>query len=617
VFQLKRAQDELTAAVQDELTARQAVSQALTDQANAVSQFQRQQEAARIAVRGDARTLGTDTPASLRERAATLAQLRAIVKDTTNDLASRNEAQRQINALTKEETRERQRAGEAARDALADALAIVRQARAELQTDPFAELVEKQRKALLEGLDLLPAPVAPGIEANFDKSAQAVGDLNDQLTIAAAKADAFFRHAAFGNAGLAAAVQDVTRGLDQIIGASRNIGLIGDEAARAIGDVLNLADAIGSVIEKSSAGNITGLVGAGLGVIGGIGRSLGLGQSQQEADHDRIVQANTEAIARNTAARENAFRGVSGEVELARIIQETFALRGERVAEGGTTGSFIEQLAAAGVSLGELQRVAAEHGIEVLNSKGKIVGDALDQLRLDLIAAAEAALEFSNTASAELARLENEDKLGIGGRSQDEAVAELERIRQVELDHLKLSDAEEERIRRLDLSTAQGRAAFLEFERDIARRALAHHLTKEELGFANVDELFQILGQGADAVDAFNKAIREATASFNLPSGFQAARLAAQAAIPGGPFVPPPLLHPEPFTPPMPPGFSVRGTDGAALPVSQSSVHIAAGAIVVNAAPGQSPESVAAAVIQALRDKAMAQSGDTLQFPFN
>jgi hypothetical protein len=66
--------------------------------------------------------------------------------------------------------------------------------------------------------------------------------------------------------------------------------------------------------------------------------------------------------------------------------------------------------------------------------------------------------------------------------------------------------------------------------------------------------------------------------------------------------------------------FSPRipgGTDGAQLPVSQTSVRVEAGAIVVHAAPGQSEEEIARSVIAKFREIAMAQSGDTLQIPFN
>jgi hypothetical protein len=41
------------------------------------------------------------------------------------------------------------------------------------------------------------------------------------------------------------------------------------------------------------------------------------------------------------------------------------------------------------------------------------------------------------------------------------------------------------------------------------------------------------------------------------------------------------------------------------------------GAILVHAAPGQSEEEIARMVITKFREIAMAQSGDTLQVPFN
>jgi hypothetical protein len=66
--------------------------------------------------------------------------------------------------------------------------------------------------------------------------------------------------------------------------------------------------------------------------------------------------------------------------------------------------------------------------------------------------------------------------------------------------------------------------------------------------------------------------------------------------------------------------FSPRipgGTDGSQLPVQQSVVHVtfAPGSLVQQA--GESTTAFADRVVAALREKAMAQSGDTFQIPFN
>ena len=93
-------------------------------------------------------------------------------------------------------------------------------------------------------------------------------------------------------------VHRLTRGLDQVAGAAANVGLIGEEAAQAIGSVLDLADAVGNLIESASAGNVLGLIGAGIGFLGGL-----VGPSETEREHNRIIQENTEAIKRLTEAQ--------------------------------------------------------------------------------------------------------------------------------------------------------------------------------------------------------------------------------------------------------------------------------------------------------------------------
>ena len=117
--------------------------------------------------------------------------------------------------------------------------------------------------------------------------------------------------------------------------------------------------------------------------------------------------------------------------------------------------------------------------------------------------------------------------------------------------------------------------------------------------------LLEALGDSAEAAT-------EQLSPFNLPSGFKAAAFAAAAAVPGGPTLPPIVVRRDPWHPRIP-----GGTDGAQLPVSQSSVRVEAGAIVVHAAPGQNAEQIAEAVLSKCREIAMAQSDDTLQFPFN
>lgn len=130
------------------------------------------------------------------------------------------------------------------------------------------------------------------------------------------------------------------------------------------------------------------------------------------------------------------------------------------------------------------------------------------------------------------------------------------------------------------------------------------------------------LGEGGAAITAFTDAAKDAAnrmrGDFNLPTGFRTAAIAFETADVGGPELPPaPRLTPTEFTPPLPPGV-IPGSDGASLPIppqrpSHTEVHVTfePGAIV--AAPGESAEELAETVIAKLRERAMSQTGNTLQ----
>jgi hypothetical protein len=124
----------------------------------------------------------------------------------------------------------------------------------------------------------------------------------------------------------------------------------------------------------------------------------------------------------------------------------------------------------------------------------------------------EDARTFGNNIEDIQTQIETEDKLGIGGRSTDPRVAELERTRELQLRGLDLDEATERRIQGLDLSPEEGRQEFLEFQRDLFRRAQAGELTEEELGlFENVNDLTTTINSAADGVNAFEGALEDAT----------------------------------------------------------------------------------------------------------
>ena len=670
---IRDTQGEVNKLTLDQVTAQQAVAQALTNQANAIADFQRQQQASRIGALAEAPSLGTDTGASARQRAIDEARLQGIIRSTTASLAERNEATRQFNQLVEGAQipleRQRREALEIASAqasayhdvarAFADAIAVVQQAIGALPRDQFSDLIAKQKAEARAGLPAIPAPSGL-IGQQFDTATESVRKTQQALEDAITASNRFGA-AAVRNANdartaqqrLNDAIHDVTRGLDQVVGAAQNVGLIGEEAAGAIGSVLSLGDAIGSVIESASTANILGLIGAGIGAISSIGQAI-FGPSEAELERNRVLAENNELLRRNNAELANQ-GGVSvlgglgatlATLGPAITAAEAEMLRQARAAQAanqglvnpipGATGPQIDfglvqdainhVLEATGKTLQEFgDQVKAATGIDILDKKGRLVAAAFDQAKKAIDDMIEAATHFSSSIATQTSVLETQDKLtpGLAGRSTDEDVARLQRVRQIQLDNLRLSDAEEARVRSIDLSTKAGQEAFRKWEQTLLDRAKAGTLTAAELNaFGSVDELLPTINDAADGLNVLRDAAKDAAGrlnSFNLPPGFKDARFNFEASAPELPPTPPALppstiTH---FTPPLP-AFATRGTDGAALPLPAApstttvEVNVQTGAIVVHAAPGQSPQEIAQAVITELRSIGMAQFGDNL-----
>lgn len=409
-------------------------------------------------------------------------------------------------------------------------------------------------------------------------------------------------------------VVDNVTGLLGVAGAVLGIGQAGEEAIRSIGGVVSgVVDLKKAAADKAAAANITdpaekaaalqtaglekfaavaGIVGQGISLLGGI---LGH-RSEAELERIRVEQVNSDRIQALTAEIGKiqglgglaAARATIGELAaqqgLLNLVQATGGRvdSGGRVDRGGLSKTeallgnpqdkFQAVLDAAGINLRDFAaEVKQATGIELLDKKGRLVASAFDAATRAIDLMVKAALTLSTDPGAVRARLEAEDSLRIGGRSADPQVAAAQREREVILQGVNLSAQEEARIRGINLETAKGRAEFLKWEQDLARRAeTPGGITATELqDFHTPDELILALAGGADAVNAFADSLHAVTDQMsNVPRSFKQAAAASAAEIAGlGPNAP---LSPEPrrlrgtdFTPPV--NFG-RSGDGASLP---------------------------------------------------
>jgi hypothetical protein len=429
----------------------------------------------------------------------------------------------------------------------------------------LAEIQKRQREVAAKAFGNIPLPKVD-IDANFDRATASVEGVQDAL-LGAIAASNRFGAAAVKNANDARTAQeklndsihDVTIGLDAIVGASRNVGLIGDEAANAIGSVLSLGDAIGSVIEKASAGNIAGLIGAGIGVLGSL-----FGKSATQQEHDRILQQNNERL-RELSVSLSKTQGVGAAETAKQAAQALSVIPGIEVAgnpidiiRAAGEARLQEGLARAGLSLEEFEQIIKQQtGLDVLDSKGHLVAETLADAVAGLQAIVDASTHFATGISDQQRQLETAARLGLSGFSPDTQVSRLEITRQIELENLTLDPELERRIQGLSLATEEGRQAFFEFQEMLFQMAKNGQLTAEQLGkFGSVDELLGPINDAADGVNAFKDATEAAAqrlGDLNIPAGFRRNALIFANASPGpavapitGPAVPvpPPSFHP-------------------------------------------------------------------------
>jgi hypothetical protein len=488
------------------------------------------------------------------------------------------------------------------------------------------------------------------VSEGADDATRSVGDLDEALERASIASGRFgattvrdVRAARTAYELLRQRINEVTRGLDQIVAATHGLGLIDDAAARAIGSVLNLADAVGNL--RDELGNITtggvlGLVAAGIGLLGSV---FGGGPSEAEQERNRILEENNRLLEQNNARLANQRGGVGGLAALG-VTAGALAELGQIVnrLREGTAGTAVgtgskqrlqeteaakelnQILARAGLTLREFAaRIKETTGLDILDKKGRVVASAFDQAAEAIDAMVEAASHFGTEFQGQLDFADL--KARINGVTDGTA------------------DAMEQFTRDLAAAGAAGSTFFRDFfsPEDLASPAAFNKRLNALLDLFGPNSDFfknnpdalkgltqadwvKILTDGAAAMEELNKATGNLSNSFNdfnLPGGFRREALAWQAQTPT-PW-PPPLIPSlpktrDPWHPPMP-EFDLQGafvgTDGAALP--RFTVTVESGAIVVNAAPGQTPTQIAEAVVIELRRKAMAQTGDTLQFGFN
>jgi len=311
-----------------------------------------------------------------------------------------------------------------------------------------------------------------------------------------------------------------------------------------------------------------------------------------------------------------AFRGVNKNASLSasalaavldRNIQKEFA---DRFSGGVSLPSEFDglqkDLGAFHLTIAELIAFAKSQGIELLDEKGKFVGDSFDRLAQKIGLTIAELTTFGNSVSGLGRFLTLQDQL-LGKTSPLDT---LERdCQQLE----KLFPAQAAFLESLNLASEAGQQALKDFLLQMNQAFEDGTIDVKTLN-GSIDDFTTVAGDAAGALNALGDATNAAVAGMlNVPTGFKLAAAEFKAALDQDADA----LAKSLRRPILDPGtlFRPRVTLTPLLNTRTSpSIETFNANITVVQQPGENAEILAKRIEQALRDRARSQTGDTQDF---
>jgi hypothetical protein len=350
--------------------------------------------------------------------------------------------------------------------------------------------------------------------------------------------------------------------VDTLYEFSRVLGPLG-EVGRALGGIAaSIADAVSAARNvqnaRAAGGSATEVLGAVLPLAGAIGGLIGgiSALANRQSEGAQAIRDNERAL-RDLEMELRGFKltiGVQGDIGKALDDFLSSSLVQAAQAIGGvfyTSASQVEaSLKRFGLTLAEMDAAAARFGIQLYDSKGRVIIGAVEQLAEALRLSALSVTEFAST-------LEGQRKL-MDARNQIFDVTDPATLLQGQIDFLQQIAPEllkQFGLSNLNLSTDAGRAALEGGLRDLIEALTKGAIDPAMLaGFESVDDFIAYLLDADRALDGFANAADKASESLtNAVEGFKIAAYRFQAsevapertAAPVGPATP----HTQPTVP--------------------------------------------------------------------
>jgi hypothetical protein len=375
----------------------------------------------------------------------------------------------------------------------------------------------------------------------------------------------------------AAELNAVAEAGSHLSGVAENLNIISEEMSTVLNSTFQLIGGLSQVqlaavhfqqatdragrfaAELERIGGIVSIIGSAVGIVAGIGHALFGGENE----HDRLLQANTDALERNTAQKEvqERFAGIGGLVDFEHDLEagltnfrQAFAEREQQILAITQRGvprevaelqvdplrSLETQLQDAGLSLEDLQAIAEQvaPGLELVDSSGHLVAGALDQLNQAVEDSIVAQFRWQDTFEDQRRKLTLESRLAGVEQNPEQQFRE-----EINAAIASGSTAIREALGNIDLGDPDAvRAALQRLERAFT----THALDFEDIGHLTRDQWLQFLEDGASFLDTFNDSIADVNKQLNdvsIPEGFRREAIAFEVGNRGTPFPPsPPVL---------------------------------------------------------------------------
>lgn len=398
-------------------------------------------------------------------------------------------------------------------------------------------------------VDLGPAKAFEEAKARVDAATAAAARFNDQLDSIGDGSRGVLQVAdAFGEVDDA-----IRRGVDGLGGLLSGVAAYRKARDAAIAaDPFNVdSGGLGDMLTSlQGLGAIAGIIGGAVSFVGGLVDQL-LGEGERSREAREITEKNNDLLADLAAELRgwvNSVGSITTTIERLSGIDDFSAFAKESTAPFASgaqeVGHLNQRLAAFGVTFEELNRVAEANGIQLLDSKGRLVAEAFDQMLPILEATRERLLSFGTSFDGMSARLDFRAEIfDLEGPVED-----FTRSFQV-LDSVAPAIADQ--IRGFDVNTEAGRAAIEQMFRDWASMTDEQRVEfLKNTEFESGDQFNDTISQMDRAMDDLRETTEGAIASLtNVPAGFKVALRRFEATA----------LDPRPFP--------VVDSDGFQLPV--------------------------------------------------